>query len=41
VFFVLHAVFGFAACKGKDCISRIDCFVHLFVFSFLFTQLFV
>jgi hypothetical protein len=35
--FILRTVFGFSACKGKVCISRIDCFARLFCFSFLFT----
>jgi hypothetical protein len=34
-FFMPHAVFGFLECTGKDCISRIDCFM-CFV-SFLFS----
>jgi hypothetical protein len=29
-----HVVFGFSACKGKDCISRIDCFMCFVCFLF-------
>jgi hypothetical protein len=41
VFFVPHAVFGFSACKGKDCISRLIILHVLFVSVFsLYSYLF-
>jgi hypothetical protein len=41
VFFVLHMVFGFLACKGKDYISRLIILYVLFVSLFsLYSYLF-
>jgi hypothetical protein len=34
VFFVAHVAFRFSACKGNDCISRIDCFACFVYFLF-------